>query len=61
MDQPHVTETNISKIKSVLTNHLLYLSKLNKIQLRKGKSLMNHSLHEENSSLGLVEAVHQWS
>ena len=29
------------------------------IQLRKWKILRKHSLHEEKSSLGFIEAVHQ--
>jgi len=29
------------------------------IKLMKGKALMKHSLHEKNSSLGFIEAVHQ--
>jgi len=27
--------------------------------MRKGKALRKHSLHEENGSLGFVEAAHQ--
>jgi len=27
--------------------------------MRKGKALRKHSLHEENGSLGVIEAVHQ--
>jgi len=30
------------------------------LQLRKGKVSRKHSLHEEKSSLGFIEAVHQW-
>ena len=26
----------------------------------KGKALRKHNLHKENSSLGFIEAVHQW-
>jgi len=30
------------------------------INLRKGKFLRKHSLYEEYSKLGFIEAVHQW-
>jgi len=33
---------------------------IGKIKPRKGKATRKHSLHGKNSSLGFIEAVHQW-
>jgi len=41
--------------------HAIIIPALKKgqIKLMKGKALRKHSLHEKNSSLGFIEAVHQ--
>jgi len=35
-----------------------FSGKVIEIQLMKGQALRKHSLHEKNSSLGFIEAVH---
>ena len=53
---PPLTHTYIV----MLNVHYMINTKSHAINLSKGKILRMHALHEVNSCLGFIEAVHQW-